>query len=282
MGGEWADALGEKYDDRTAGIEARCDDVLRAMDTTPEESYRLLRSIDSTFVSRIATTVEDVARRDPADAPYASELGLLLERIANASRETMHARRAADLVKEDAEQKPAPASYATDKNTAEPIVREGSAMGLLYADHGPYASEAHTIGLLIAMDRMEIGRGLPKHLKIDAVRDAYSLVFGVSAPLIAGQGADRAPAGAWLGYVSQVAKAAHHEVPADVKALPDRETLAWTGVLEGFADKLRSEPAYAAPQTPLGQMLRGVVARLDDEYETARKLQQARSQQRTG
>jgi hypothetical protein len=43
------------------------------------------------------------------------------------------------------------------------------------------AQEAHVIGTLHAIDRLEIARGLPKHLKIYAVVEAYLDVFGVPA-----------------------------------------------------------------------------------------------------
>ena len=138
LGGLWADALGEKYDDRTSGIEARCNDTLRTMNTNARQERR----------------------------------------------------------------------------------RAG-------ADRG-------------------------------------------------GGDARRAPPGVWLAYLSDAAKSAGHPVPADVKPLPHRETRAWTGVLEGFADKLRAEPAFAAPDTTLGHVVTGVVARLDDEYKTAPSLERAK------
>lgn len=260
MGGLWSDALGERYDTRTSGIEARCDAVLDAIHAKPDDAYKPLRAFEPEIVDRIAAKVGD------------ADLEALLHRIANAGRETMYARLVADQVKEDADTHPAPTSYASDKDSAVAPLAMHDALRALLDDHGPYASEAHTLGLLVALDRMEIAHGLPKHLKIAAVGGAFTAVFGVSAPVVSPDGATRAPRGVWLTYLSDVARAGNHPVAASVTSLPDREMLAWSSVLAAFADRLRAEPAYATPQTRLGEVTRDVVTRLDDEYNTAERL----------
>jgi hypothetical protein len=112
---------------------------------------------------------------------------------------------------------------------------------------------------------------LPKHLKLYAVGGALGDVFGVAPPAVT----DDAPApirtGLWLNYLADVATAAGHAVPIDADDPQDREPLAWTGVLEGFADELRKNRADTnAPRTALVNVERSVVRRLDDEYRNER------------
>jgi len=274
MGGLWADALGEKSDARDEGIAQRCKNVVRAVDA-PADFEKPLRAVDATSVERIAQKVAAIARTDDADRAHGDELTGLLGRIADGARETMHARLAADQVKEDAAKTPAPDEYTADKNAAGPVLEHAEAMQALLADRSPYRDAAHAIGLLIALDRTEIAHGLPKHLKIDVVGPSYASVFGVSAPSVSGAPADRSPPGVWLTYLGNVAAAARHRVPDDLTALPDRETYAWSAVLEGFADKLREDPAFSA-QTSLGEVVRNIVARLDDGWGVAKALLDAK------
>jgi hypothetical protein len=275
MGGLWADALGEKYDARTEGIDERCNEVVRALDASPD-FQRPLRAVDATAVQRISHEVRALAAKDPADAAHANDLVPLLFEIADAMRESTHARLAADQVKEDAAKSPAPETYRADKNAAAEPLSESKAMRALVEERGPYASDARAVGVLVALDRMEIAHKLPKHLKVLVAGPAYAAVFGVTPPAVGGAPADRSPPGIWLGYLTDVAAAGGYPVPQDVVALPDRESYAWSAVLAGFADKLRATPAYAAPETKLGQVVRQVVARLDDEWETAKSLAAAK------
>ena len=276
----WADALGEAYDSRNQGIDERCNEVVHAVDAGPD-FQRPLRAVDETAARRVEREVRARAVRDRADAPHADELVLLSTRIANAMRETQRARLAADVVKDDAAEHPAPPSYSADKNAAADALTHAGAMRALLEDRGPYASDARAIGVLVALDRMEIARKLPKHLKLLVAGPAFASVFGVAPPGLSGPPADRATAGTWLAYLTAVAAAANHPVPGDLEALPDRETYAWSGVLGGFADELRKEPAYADTRSRLGDVVRAIVARLEDELATAQSLTAAkRSKQR--
>jgi hypothetical protein len=257
MGGLWSDALGESQGAvREQGIAARCAQVLRAVGATDD---RPLRVEDATLVGRIAARVHDPA------------LQALLLHVAEATRESMHARLIADQVKADSDVHPPAATYGDDKDLAALVIPQSQALWTLLDDKGPYAVEAHTLGLLVALDRMEIAYRLPKRLKLAVLGPATAAVFGVSAPVAHGDAADALPRGIWLGYLTNVASAAGHPVPATVTDLEQREALAWTSVTEAFADKLRAEPTFHA-ETELGTVVRRVATRLDDGYGIQEKL----------
>jgi hypothetical protein len=284
MGGLWSDALGETGGDRYAGIERRCNAVLRDVDipgperaTKPVEAYYPMRAVEPHVVGAIARKVQSAAEDDPSVRPHARELVALLLAVADASRETIHARRAADVVKDDIAALPEPETRRDDKRAAAAWLRQGEALdALLRLDAGPYAADARAIALLFALDRMEIASGLPKHLKVYAVGDALRDVFGVAPPAVS----DDAPApirtGLWLAYLTDVAAAAGHAVPIDAHDPQNQEPLAWTGVLEGFADELRKDAADTdAPRSALAGVERAIIRRLDDEYRNERVVYEA-------
>jgi hypothetical protein len=291
MGGLWSDALGEVGDRRTAGIDRRCDALLRDLDLTarergraladrvpppaPEEAYYPLRAVAPHIVEAMASEVGHRAAEDPAESANASHLVALVRAVAAAARETVQARRAADAVKDDVAGPAAPANYATDKTKAAATLEARSGIDALFAvDAGPYAPEARAIALLTALDRMEIARGLPKHLKIYAVHAAYADVFGVEAPNVSPVPEAAILSGTWLGYLTQVAVAAGHPVADDARDPQNREFLAWSGVLEGFADRFR---AGAVPDrdAELARVEQGVITRLDSEVADDREFYEA-------
>lgn len=265
LGGLWSDAVGEAGAARDAGIRRRCDDLLRAVGESPEAAYYPLRALDAGTVDRIADRVRQAAIADERDAAGASALVGLLHEIAGASRETVRARRAADQVKQDYAAMPA-GDRRADKLAAAPEIRRAESLRALLEHRGPYAKEAHIIGTLHAIDRMEIARGLPKHLKIYAVEGAYLDTFGVPAPQLSADAAAPIPTGTWLAYLGKVAAAAGHPVPADARSPQNREPLAWNGVLEGFADKLRD----VHTESSLDAVARSIVARIDQQAARAR------------
>jgi hypothetical protein len=283
MGGLWSDALGESGDARYAGIERRCNALLKEVDvpqtnrvptSQPEAAYYPMRAVEPAVVDAIAGRVDALAKSDPAQAPHAQDNVALLRAVAAAARETIHARRAADSVKEDVREAPAAAATSSDKRQAAEPLRAGDALGALFrADVGPYTDEAHAIALLSALDRMEIARGLPKHLKIETVRVAFREVFGVSAPELPDDASAPIHSGTWLTYLTDVAAAAGHPVPGDAHDPQNREPLAWTGVLQGFADRLQGLPAHGA--VALATVEQGISARLDREYKDGRQAYEA-------
>lgn len=292
MGGLWSDALGESNDERYAGINRRCNALLRDVDITapersravadrvpppaPEEAYYPMRAVEPAIVDAIAREVQARAEKEASEAPQAAQLVSLLRAVADVARETVQARRSADVVKKDVSQEAPVSQRTSDKEAAGPRVSSSDALvALLHLDAGQFTTEASAIAVLSALDRMEIARGLPKHLKMDAVGGAYAGVFGVSPPPVAADAALPIRTGTWLTYLTDVAAAAGHAVPAAAHDPQNREPLAWTGVLEGFADKLRADGARFPSGTPLGDVERGVVARLDKEFRAEREVYEA-------
>jgi hypothetical protein len=72
--------------------------------------------------------------------------------------------------------------------------------------------------------------------------------------------------GTWLAYLTRVAEAAGHPVPATARSLRDRELLAWGGAMMGFADELRTEASQISPATDLRRVADGVAQRLEIQY----------------
>jgi len=292
MGGLWSDALGESGDARTAGIQGRCNTLLRDVDITagereraiadrvppppPEEGYYPMRAVEPHIVDGIARSAEQRSSRDPVEAPQAGHLVVLLRAVAAASREGIEARRAADVVKVDQQAQPDLAARTADKDAAATKLQRGEALeALFHLDAGRYRDDARAIAELLALDRMQIAHGLPLHLKIDALRVAFAAMFGVSAPSVSAEGARPIPAGMWLAYLTQVSGAAGHPVPGDARDPQNREPLAWTGVLEGFADRFRADAFHFPADSALGQIQRATTARLDEEYRKDRAWYEA-------
>lgn len=293
MGGLWSDALGEQDnppfnvtgvdDGRTAGIERRCDAVLvhvyGAVDPTQQKQ---LRAIEARVVDDLAARVRAIAENDRVDQPHADQLAALLRAIADAQRENILARTAADDVKRDEEGTSSREERATDKTLAAQALRRTAGIEtLLSLGVGDLSHEAKAIGLLCALDRLEIARRLPKHLKIYAVGGPFVSVFGVQAPRLPEDPTAPIKSGTWPGYLVGVAEAAGHVVPSEATEPIDRESLAWGGVLQAFADRLRGETAFVSSRTPLPLVLSKVAQRLDKENHTLRSLFEAERRART-
>src|SRR5208282_840951 len=104
--------------------------------------------------------------------------------------------------------------------------------------------EAHALGVLTAMARIESSRGLPRHLQEYAMQAPLLSLFGMAAPTnLPADASQPLPKGAYLVYVTDAAKAAGHPVPDTAKTPKEREPLAWSGVLEGITEKLRPDIA---------------------------------------
>jgi hypothetical protein len=260
LGGLWSDASGERGDLREIGIRLRCEELLRELAVSAPGTYYPLRAVDSATVDRLANRIHRVAIDDARDRPHADELVAFFEVVADASRETVRARRAADTVKEGFQ------SFGMTERRAHKIdaakeLQDGTALRALLQHRGPYGLEAHVLGLLHALDRMEIASGLPKHLKIYAVESPFNDVFGVPAPSLTGTPDAPIPSGTWLAYLTAVASAAGHPVPPDARDPQNREPLAWNGVLAGFADRLRE----VRTGTSIDGVAQEIVSRLDQQ-----------------
>jgi hypothetical protein len=274
MGGLWSDALGEPRDARAADIEGRCDAVLvHVYGAVNPMQYRQLRAAEARVVDDLAGRVRAVASNDRIDRVRADALVRLLRAIADAQRENILARGAADDVKKDEAGASTYGERAQDKTFAAQALQQTAGIsGLLSLDVGDLSHEARAIGLLCALDRLEIARKLPKHLKVYAVGGPFVPVFGVQPPQVSDDPTAPIPTGTWPGYLVDVASASGHAVPAAATDLLDRESLAWGGVLQAFADQLRNEGAAVATRTPLPFVLAHVADRLDRENSTLRAL----------
>ena len=148
-------------------------------------------------------------------------------------------------------------------------MRESSAFNaLLNLDAGDLTHEGRAVAILVATDRMKTANGLPKHLKVFAVEEPFVSLFRVPAPEVA---ADAAPlkGGVWLSYLTTVAKAAGHPVPAKVGSLREQELSAWCGALTGLGDKLREETEQVSDATDMRRVLAVVVRKIDSECHVA-------------
>jgi hypothetical protein len=286
MGGLWSDALGERDDQpanpsgevnsRTTGIERRCDAVLQEVFGAVDlMQYRQLRAIEPRVVDTLAMRVRQVADNDRADRGHAEQLVRLVRAVADAQRENVLARGAADDVKRDEEHGGigSPSERASDKTYAALFLRRTTGIEtLLSLDAGDLSPEAHAIGTLCALDRLAIARGLPEHLKLYAVGGPFAVLFGVQAPQVAGDPATPVPSGTWPRYLAAVAGATGHAVPAAATQPIDRESLAWVGVLQAFADRLHAGMRALSLGTSLPRVVSQVAERLDRESSALKAL----------
>jgi len=266
FGGVWGDAEGESPETRALASEARCHDVVRRVYGHDDKTrYEQLRAIESNVVGDIAGQVETLAKEDPDDAPRSQVLSALVQAVAAAQRESMFARRAVERVHRDLDREP-------DKLTADeaaalaPLRDTRMLQALLSFTGADFAHDAHALGILAALDRMNLSRGLPRHMKIYAVGRANQILFGVPPPHLPDNATTPLPRGMWLVYLTDVAKAAGHPVPDAAKTPKQREPLAWTGVLAGYGDKLRGDLDQLVKDTRLHHVSSVVVQRLDAEY----------------
>jgi hypothetical protein len=267
LGGIWSDAEGDTAETRGHATDARCHDVVRRVyDADTDERYRQLRAVEPTVVGDIAAKVEILAKEDADDAPRSQLLAQLVQAVAGAEREAMFARRAAERVKRDLDHEPEKLS-ADDAAAVEPLKDTRMLEALLKLPAADLSHDAHALAILVALDHIEVGRVLPRHLKVYAIGGVNQLIFGVPIPDIKGEAAAslrRHPF--WLDYVTSVAKAAGHPVPDNVTAPKKREPLAWGGMLEGYGDKLRADIDGLAKDTRLGNVSAVVVQRLEAEF----------------
>lgn len=281
MGGLWADAVTARSpspplpaQDRAASVEERCTAVLvHTYGAANPMQYEQLRAADPIVVDALAARARAISQNDAVDGPQADNLVKLLHAAAYALRENILARGPADDVKQDQTNLSNADQRVEDKRIAAQALRRSLDIGsLLSLDAGPFSQEARAIGLLCALDRLEIARKLPKHLKVYAVGGPFVSVFGVRPPAVSDDAAAPIPTGTWPGYLVDVAAASGHAVPAAAVEPLDREALAWGGVLQGFADQLRAEAGAVSARTPLPLVLGRTADRLDQEGATLRAL----------
>lgn len=270
LGGVWSDALGEPKEGRKAADEARCHDVVKRLYGSDDgRHYNRLRALEAEEIAMVVKTVDGIAKGDAVDGPRREPLVRALQAFAAAEHEAMEARRAANRVKRDVKVEPEKLS-ADEVAAVAPLRTHAALEALMKVDAGELAPEAHALFVVVAMDRLDVARDLPKHLKIYAVADAFALLFGVAPPDVPADATKPLKPGTWLAYLADAAKSAGHEVPAAAKRPADREPQAWTGVLAGYADKLRPDADKLAAGSDLGKVAAGVVKRLDAEVASVR------------
>jgi hypothetical protein len=284
MGNLWSDAVrgpdplrvSVDLEGRAASTTQRCRQiVLNLYGADDRMRYQQLRAADPVVVDALADRVRSVAEDDRRDRGQGDALTKLLRAAATAARENILARGPADDVKRDE----MPSSRSTfdertqDKTIAARALLHTEAIQALFAlDAGRFTHEAHAVGLLCALDRLEIARKLPKHLKVYAVGGPFQPIFGVLPPVVPEDPASPIRTGTWPGYLADVAAAAGHAVPAAALEPIDRESLAWGGVLQGLSDRLRAESVAVSSSTPLPSVLRRAADRLDGQYATLQAL----------
>jgi hypothetical protein len=113
---------------------------------------------------------------------------------------------------------------------------------------------------------VEVARGLPKHLKLYAVADAFNLLFGVNAPDVPEDGSKKLVPGTWLRFLTDTANAAGHPVPAKARTPREKDAMAWAGMLEGMSDKLKADDDGIATTTDLSRVETTMLHRLEAEF----------------
>ena len=277
-GGVWSDAEGVSPADWRNRDDQRCRDLVASVYGRFDSSrYEQLRAGDAQAVSDLLAKVR-ATEPQPSREPTVA----LFRDVAAAMHEGMLARRASDRVKVDYDADAVEAKLTDDERTAAKELSQHTALDHLLITSDVTATDRRVLGLLAAMDRMEMARGLPKQLKFYALGHVLTTVFDVAAPPAGAlKPTATPPPGTWLAYLSGVASRAGYPA-SDSPALTHkmRETLAWTGVGHGFADRLRRQvaglPNAAVPE--LSRMATEVATRLENERASAEAMSKAHAQ----
>ncbi len=228
-----------------------------------------------------ARAVDDLLAKIRSTEPQSTrERSVALFRdVAAAAHEGMLARRAADRVKIDYDANAVEAKLTDDERRAATALAQHRALDRLLVVPDKTAMDRRALGLLFALDRMEMARGLAKQLKFFALGHILTTVFDVAPPPADTLKPTATPrAGAWLSYLRGVSVHAGYPV-SDNPSLnkKQQETLAWAGVGHGFADRLRQQlpsmPAEAVPE--LTRAISAIATRLESQRATAESLAKA-------
>jgi hypothetical protein len=270
FGGVWGDALGQQDALKAEGAEGRCKAIAQHVwGTDDKPHYEQLRALETNAVADVIAKVDSVAKSDSVDGPRRETLTKLTGALADAQREGMLARRAGDRVKRDLDREPE--KLSKDEVDAVPTLRAHAKLeALVKFDAGNLTKEAHALGIMSALDRVELARGLPKHLKLYAVADEFALFFNVGIPEVPDDATKKLVPGTWLKFLSETAAAAGHPVSDQAKTPREKDALAWGGMLQGFSDKLKVEYAGIDAGTDLNKVVAVVLHRLEAEYSAQR------------
>jgi hypothetical protein len=216
-------------------------------------------------VADVIAKVEETAKKDSVGGATRDALVGLTTALADEEREGMLARRAADRVKRDVDREPD--KLSTDEVAAVVPLRAHEKLdALTELNAGSFTREAHALGLLRALDRVELARGLPKHLKLYAVADEFHALFGVAVPDVPQDATRKLVPGTWLQFLSQTAAAAGYAVSEKAATPREKDALAWAGMLRGFSDRLKPDADAITPSTDLSHVVTVALHRLEAEY----------------
>jgi hypothetical protein len=274
FGGLWAEALGEEGDMKLKGTEARCHELEQHVWGTEDKShYEELRALGKDAVADVIAKVDETAKNDSVDGPRRDALVKLATALAEAEREFTLAHRAGDRIKRDLDHEPE--KLNNDEVDAVMSLRAHAKLEKLSKlDAGNLSHEANALAVLCAVDRLEVARGLPKHLKFYAVADEFELLFGVALPDVPEDANKKLVPGTWLKFLSETAAAAGHPVNDKVTTARERDALAWAGMLLGFSDKLKADVEGIEAATDLGKVVTVVEHRLEAGF-SAQKVAEA-------
>jgi len=274
-GGVWSDAEGAPPARWRERDDQRCLDLVNAVwGRFDPARYEQIRATEDRAVGDLLAKI-----RSTEPAATRERTVALFRDVAAAAHEGMLARRAADRIKIDYEADTGEAKLTADQRRAATALADHRALERFLVAPQPSNTDRRAIGLLFALDRMEMAPGLPKQLKFYALGHVFTSVFDVAPPPADALNLKTSPRpGTWLTYLSGVAARAGYPV-ADNPALTHkmRETLAWTGVGRGFADRLRQQgdalPNAAVPE--LSRVVSSVATRLENERASVESMSKA-------
>jgi hypothetical protein len=282
MGGVWSDAEGAPPATWRDRDDQRCRDLVIAVWGGYDQSrYEQIRAIEGRAVGDL---IAKIRATEPATSRERTVA--LFRDVASAAREGMLARRAADRVKIDYDADAVEAKLTNDQRHSASALSEHGALERFLVAPGPSTADRRALGLLFALDRMEMARGLPKQLKFHAVGHMFTTVFDVAPPPADALRPYASPRpGRWLAYLSATAARAGYPSTDNPALTPKmRETLAWTGVGRGFADRLRRQaealPPAAVPE--FSRVVNAVATRLETERATAESMSKAHASEERG
>lgn len=272
-GNLWAEAEGVPPPLQRLVTERRCSEVTREIfgDTARLIAFKAIEPAE----------VEATTRRVARDGGESgAQLSRLVLQVAAAEREALAARRASERFhgrggRHDQAAQAQPQDEHHEIGAVEPLRAHDQLEQLLKADLGELTGDAHALGLLVALSRLNNAWALPRHLKIFAVNSVGHVVFNTPLPAEA----QVAPAeatkplrdGLLLEHLTQLAQSAGYPTPAELTPR-ERRMLAWQGIHKAIADRLSQQKLSRHAEPTLRPIVNSEVARLNYEFQEARKL----------
>lgn len=238
FGGLWAGDERDPPEAKRADIDARCKDALHIVyDSDAKAKPEQLRACEPEVVADLAAKMDALSKDDfMSDATKREAIVNRLKAAGAAQREALLARRAADNVKHVGDRE-ADKLTKDDADAIAPLSATKDLEALLAIDD----PDARAIAYVTVMDRVAVARGAAKHLRVFAFSGTAKALFGT--PIPANLPTDpKKPwkRGTYAKWAIEAAKSAGHPVPDTAKTPREKELLAWAGVLQGVADKVKA------------------------------------------